>query len=110
MYKLVSVKFMDFIILLHKELYNKKNKEQLKEQIALEAFDRLTLSFYKYIEIDNLESFRNQLYLDWSVLGVLGRVYLASEGINAQVSIPEHNIDSFKVKVCSHKIFKEIMC
>ena len=57
MYKLVPVKFMDFIILLHKELYNKKNKEQLKEQIALEAFNRLTLSFYKYIEIDNLESF-----------------------------------------------------
>ncbi len=58
---------MDFIILLHKELYNKKSKEQLKEKLASEKFERITCSFYKYIEIDNLEILRDQLYLEWNV-------------------------------------------
>ena len=43
---------MDFIILLHKELYNKKSKEQLKEKLNSEKFERITCSFYKYIKID----------------------------------------------------------
>ena len=90
---------MDFNILIHKELYNKKSKEQLKEQLDAECFDRKTCSFYRYIEIEDVEALRDKLYMDWNALGVLGRVYLSREGINAQVSIPEHNMRSFKKHV-----------
>ena len=38
---------------------------------------------------------RDALYEEWSVLGVFGRVYLANEGINAQISVPEHNWEKF---------------
>ena len=99
---------MDFNILLNKELYNKKSKEQLREKLALENFNRLTCSFYKYVTLNNLDELREQLYVDWNSLGVLGRIYLSEEGINAQVSIPENNINSFKINVKSHSMFKNI--
>ena len=99
---------MDFNILLHKELYNKKSKEQLREKLALEDFNRITCSFYKYVSLDSLEELRDQLYAGWNSLGVLGRIYLSKEGINAQVSIPEDNVDSFKTNVTKHSMFKDI--
>ena len=99
---------MDFNILIHKELYNKKSKEQLKEQLDAECFDRVTCSFYRYAEIEDIEALRDKLYMDWNVLGVLGRVYLSREGINAQVSVPEHNMSSFKKHVYSYAEFKDV--
>ena len=72
---------MDFNILLHKELYNKKSKEQLREKLALEDFNRITCSFYKYVSLDNLEELRDQLYTAWNSLDVLGRIYLSNEEV-----------------------------
>ena len=100
---------MDFIILLHKELYNKKSKKQLKEKLKAEKFRRITCSFYKYIQIDNLETLRDDLYLTWNNLNILGRIYISTEGINAQISIPENNLNSFKSLLSSYKIFNEII-
>ncbi|GIV34851.1 MAG: hypothetical protein KatS3mg031_2386 [Chitinophagales bacterium] len=57
---------------------------------------RLTVSFYKYARIPDPQAFRDWLFLQWSALGVLGRVYVATEGINAQISIPEKNKEQFK--------------
>ena len=37
----------------NKDLYNQKNKEQLLEDLKKESFERATLSFYKYIPLDN---------------------------------------------------------
>ena len=71
---------MDFNILLHKELYNKKSKEQLREKLALEDFNRITCSFYKYVPLDDLDELRDQLYVNWNSLDVLGRIYLSKEG------------------------------
>ena len=99
---------MDFNILIHKELYNKKSKEQLKERLDAECFDRTTCSFYRYVEIEDIEALRDKLYMDWNALGVLGRVYLSREGINAQVSVPEHNMSSFKKHVYSYSKFKDV--
>ena len=100
---------MDFIILLHKELYNKKSKEQLIEKLKSENFKRITYSFYKYIRIEDIEKLRDKLYIEWDTLGVLGRVYLSNEGINAQISIPEQNTNSFKLIVSSHKQFNNLL-
>ena len=57
---------------------------------------RATVSFYKYFHLANPSGFRDKLYLAWSGLGVLGRVNVAKEGINAQISIPKKNLDQFK--------------
>ena len=89
-------------------LYNKKNKEQLLEQIDKETFNRTTLSFYKYTTLDNLSDLRDKLYKQWKSLNILGRVYLASEGINAQISIPENNITNFKTSISTYKSFKNL--
>ena len=78
-----------------KDLYNQKNKNELLQKIEDETFDRITISFYKYTKLENLEILRNELYLKWKKLNILGRVYMAPEGINAQISIPKHNKDDF---------------
>ena len=80
----------------NKDLYNQKNKEELLKNLEKENFKRITLSFYKYIKLDNLEELRHGLFLEWNELNILGRIYLSIEGINAQISIPEYNVDLFK--------------
>ncbi|MEI8272853.1 MAG: rhodanese-related sulfurtransferase [Paludibacter sp.] len=76
-------------------LENRIDKRILKEQLMTETFKRKTLSFYKYFNIEIPLEFRNDLYRNLDALGCFGRIYLAHEGINAQMSVPEHNIDQF---------------
>lgn len=57
---------------------------------------RTTLSFYQYHHIEDPKAFRDQLFLDWSELGVFGRIYVADEGINGQISLPSRNLKAFK--------------
>ena len=63
--------------------------------MAEEGFARKTCSFYRYINIDELQALRDELYKEWFALRILGRVYLAAEGINAQISVPEPHWDQF---------------
>jgi len=72
-------------------LHNRIDKRVLKEMIANDPTQRKTLSFYKYFKIDDTQAYRDQLYKDWEALGCLGRIYLATEGINAQMSVPLDN-------------------
>lgn len=78
------------------KLHNTINGEELKEKIKQSTEDRTTISFYKYARIGNPQMFRDYLYYQWSNLGVLGRIYVANEGINAQLSVPSVNLDGFK--------------
>ena len=90
-------------------LYNKKNKEQLIEQLKKENFDRITLSFYRYVNINkNLDELRDHLYEKWNQINILGRIYIAKEGINAQISIPENKLKKFTNDLNSYKEFKNI--
>lgn len=77
-------------------LYNKISNAVLKQQMLEDDTPRTTISFYKYFQIENPETFRNNLYRKFNDLGVLGRVYIASEGINAQISVPTENKDKFR--------------
>lgn len=77
-------------------LHNKVNAEILKQKIKESNLPRTTISFYKYYYITNPQEFRDNLYVKWSELGVLGRIYVADEGINAQLSVPTENLESFK--------------
>lgn len=79
-----------------KKLYNKINKQELKEQILKDPIKRTTISFYKYAHILNPDFFRDHLYTMFSTVGVLGRIYIAREGINAQISVPSPRLDDLK--------------
>lgn len=76
-------------------LVNRVNKHELKKQLAAEPFKRLTVSFYRYVNITDPQKFRDDLYKTWSELNCFGRIYVAKEGINAQMSIPEHHWENF---------------
>ncbi len=82
-----------------KSLHNRVSSAELKEKLMQETFSRKTISFYKYFTIANSEEFRNELYLLLEELDVFGRIYVAHEGINAQISVPEHNYDEFVQKL-----------
>lgn len=78
-----------------KKLYNRKSKEQLLAQIEKENFRRKTISFYRYVKIAEPKVMRDFLYVNFEKLGCLGRIYVAHEGINAQMNVPEHNFEAF---------------
>ena len=91
-----------------KGMFNKLSKKQAVQLLKKENFKRITISFYRYVIIDNPQKLRDALYLDWLNLGVLGRIYLAHEGINAQLSLPEDKLKMFKENLYSHKFFLNI--
>jgi UPF0176 protein len=77
-------------------LHNRINGEELKRRLQEETESRITISFYKYFSIQNPQEFRDYLYKHLYNLKVFGRIYLAKEGINAQISVPQSNCESFK--------------
>ena len=91
-----------------KGMFNKLSKEQGLQLLEKECFKRKTVSFYRYVLIDDPYKLRDELYSSWNLLGVLGRIYLAKEGINAQISVPENNWKAFKKNVHDNKCFAEV--
>jgi UPF0176 protein len=77
------------------KLHNAVNKKELKDKLLQQPEPRRTVSFYKYQLLPNPSVFRDHLYLLLEPIGVLGRIYVASEGINAQISVPENQWDRF---------------
>lgn len=78
------------------ELHNKISGRELKKKMLASQEPRTTLSFYRYARIGNPNLFRDHLYLLWQPLGVLGRTYVAMEGINAQISVPNERWEDFR--------------
>ncbi len=78
------------------QLYNKLSAKEREALLEEAGEDRLTLSFYQYAKIGNPEIFRNHLFIAWDEMEVLGRIYVAHEGINAQLSVPARNFNKFK--------------
>ena len=78
------------------QLHNRISRKELKEQILKDPTPRTTLSFYCYFKIEEPAEFRNILYKRLNELNVFGRIYLAHEGINAQVSVPTENMVAFR--------------
>ncbi len=89
-------------------MFNKLNKDQALDLLNKEKFKRKTVSFYRYVKIENPSKLRDDLYLNWNSLKVFGRIYLAEEGVNAQISVPEHNWDTFVKNVFSYTYFKDV--
>lgn len=76
-------------------LYNRISHEELRQRMLASDEKRTTVSFYEYFPIADPQQFRDELYLKLQALGVMGRVYVAHEGMNAQISLPSDNFDAF---------------
>ena len=77
-------------------LHNRINRLVLKDRLMADPTPRTTLSFYQYYHLKNPVLFRNHLYLLLSELGVLGRIYVSYEGVNAQISVPDEKMHLFE--------------
>ena len=90
------------------QLYNTLSKKERTELIKRAGYKRLTLSFYKYHLIKNPEIFRNFLFVELNKIDVLGRIYIAKEGINAQLSLPSKFMTEFKKVIDSISFLKNV--
>ena len=90
------------------QLYNKLSAQETADILDQSTKDRLTLSFYKYAHIKNPKLFRDHLFLSWDSLEVLGRIYVAYEGINAQLSLPTEKFSSFKDHLNTISFLKDV--
>lgn len=91
-----------------KGLKNKLSKEQALEKLNNETFFRKTVSLYRYVILENPEKFRDDLFENWSEINCFGRIYVAREGINAQMSVPEHNWNTFIQTLNKYDELKDI--
>lgn len=78
------------------QLHNRLSAKESADLIDREGQRRVVLSFYKYHHIHNTAVFRDHLFMAWDALNVLGRIYIAHEGINAQLSVPANALEAFK--------------
>jgi UPF0176 protein len=79
-----------------KPLYNRLSQEELKRLLYEETEHRTTISFYQYFFIEEPVQFRDTMYKALDDLKVFGRIYIAHEGINAQISVPDSNFEAMK--------------
>ncbi len=89
-------------------LHNRVSQKELKERLFKETDPRVTLSFYQYAVIDDPKLFRDELYKNLSEINVFGRIYVATEGINAQVSVPQANFEKFKEQLHAIPFLKSV--
>ena len=89
-------------------LANKIDKRVLKKKMSMDFLekksDRMTISFYKYVLIDDPKVFRDQIFTEFTGMDVLGRIYIAHEGINAQISLLRNKLDDFLSFLASHDV------
>lgn len=78
------------------QLWNTFNKEELVKRLTESGHEFVTVSFYQYAKIANPRLFRDHLFQMWSKLEIVGRTYVAQEGINAQISVPVANFERFR--------------
>ena len=91
-----------------KVLHNKVNKDVLKHEMRSSAEERYTISFYKYHHLQDPNAFRDHIYELLDNVGVMGRIYVAKEGINAQISVPKENFEDFKSKLYSIDFLNQV--
>ena len=89
-------------------LFNRIDKRILKKRLQQIPYQRTTLSFYKYHQIADPQSFRNELYLGLDRLNVWGRIYVAHEGINGQISVPSQYFNDLRDFLYSISFLNEV--
>jgi UPF0176 protein len=89
-------------------LHNRISQAELKKLLYAEKELRTTISFYQYFPVDDPKLFRDEMYKELNTLKVFGRIYIASEGINAQISVPDSNVDAFRTYLNTIVALKDI--
>ena len=89
-------------------LHNRVSRKELKERMANDPTPRTTISFYNYQHIPDPKSFRDMLYTNLNAMGVMGRIYVANEGINAQISLPTEHLGRFRTFLYSLEGFNNL--
>jgi len=84
----VSLKFQKMPV-----LHNRVSQKELKALLYQETEPRTTLSFYRYFPVGDPQKFRDELYLALQEQKIFGRIYIAAEGINAQISVPQSGFE-----------------
>ena len=90
------------------QLWNTLSKEDLELKLKESGYKFVTMSFYQYAHIDNPQEFRDLLFLNWSKLNVVGRTYVAKEGVNAQIAVPSEFVNQFRVELDEISFLKGI--
>jgi UPF0176 protein len=90
------------------QLYNKLSSDERSKLLDISKRKRITLSFYQYAHIKDPQIFRDKLFFSWNNLDVLGRIYVAYEGINAQLSLPNENFSKFEQYLNSISFLKGV--
>jgi UPF0176 protein len=91
-----------------KHLHNRVNRRELKARLEASAEPRTTLSFYKYVTLDDPQAFRNELYAALDAVGTLGRIYVAREGVNGQMSVPTANFEALRAALHTWHFFQKM--
>jgi UPF0176 protein len=78
------------------QLWNTYSREEMVERLREKNVQFVTISFYKYHHLSNPQKFRDEFFVTLNALEVLGRIYVAYEGINAQISVPTERLDEFR--------------
>lgn len=91
-----------------KSLHNRVNRKELRKKMTEESLQRTTLSFYTYSRIDDPARFRDDFFRHLSDLNVLGRIYVAHEGINAQLSVPSVQLNALREYLDSYPFLRNI--
>lgn len=89
-------------------LVNRTDKNVLKQRLKEEKILRKTISFYRYVNIQHPDKLRDELFKTWTELNCFGRVYIAEEGINAQMSVPADNWEEFVKQLYCLSYFKDV--
>lgn len=88
--------------------YDKRPREEQKKSVENDGIERVTLSFYKYVKFENPEAKKEELFDRLSSFGCFGRIYIAKEGINAQMNVPKVNFGQFEAYVRSREWGRDV--
>jgi UPF0176 protein len=71
------------------------SRAEKRRRAQADTRPRVTLSFYRYVRIADPVAFQERLQAAWSEFDCMGRIYVASEGINAQMNVPKQQFEAF---------------
>lgn len=90
------------------QLCNTLSKEELEKKLSDANVQFVTISFYQYAKIENPNLFRDHLYKMLDELKIVGRIYVAHEGVNGQISVPSEHVDDFRESLYTIDFLKDI--
>lgn len=86
-------------------------EEILRELAAVdpdESAGYALVSFYRFVAIADLQAAAESLERLWRPFGALGRIYVAHEGVNAQMAVPDNVLELFCAATKRHGLLRDV--